>query len=191
MKIVCLTGSPRAKGNGAAIANRFIETAEKLGAKTETFVLNKLDFKGCQGCMACKATHDRCALDDDLTGVLAAVEKADILLFSTAVYLADVTSQTKAFIDRAFSFLVPDFQNQSPTSRLSGKKLVFIITQGQPDEDFFADIFPKYDFIFQMMGFEDNHLIRGCGLMGPDDVLKRDDVLGMAEETAKRVLVDG
>ncbi len=39
MKIVTLLGSPRTKGNSAAIAGRFIETAENLGAETKTFTL--------------------------------------------------------------------------------------------------------------------------------------------------------
>ncbi len=188
MKVVCLIGSPRIKGNGAAIAERFLETAENLGAETETFALNRLDYMGCQGCMSCKGKHDKCVLDDDLAKVLDAVSRSDVLVLATAVYLADVTSQTKAFIDRSFSFLVPDFQNKTPTSRLSGKKLVFILTQGQPGEEFFADIFPKYDFIFQMMGFEESFPIRACGLNSPDDVKERKDILGLAEDTARKIL---
>ncbi|MGA3118280.1 MAG: NAD(P)H-dependent oxidoreductase [Syntrophobacteraceae bacterium] len=49
MKVVCLLGSPRAKGNSAAIANRFCTTAEKLGAEVQAFALNKLEYRGCQG----------------------------------------------------------------------------------------------------------------------------------------------
>jgi len=37
MRIICLLGSPRVKGNSAALAKRFCETAEKLGAKIQTF----------------------------------------------------------------------------------------------------------------------------------------------------------
>ena len=54
MTIVGLLGSPRAKGNCATIANRFTETAAKLGAETKTFELNRLAYRGCQGCYACK-----------------------------------------------------------------------------------------------------------------------------------------
>ncbi|MGO8942464.1 MAG: NAD(P)H-dependent oxidoreductase, partial [Syntrophobacteraceae bacterium] len=54
MNIVCLLGSPREKGNSAAIANRFCSTAQGLGAEVKTFTLNNLKYRGCQGCMACK-----------------------------------------------------------------------------------------------------------------------------------------
>lgn len=55
MKIVCLLGSPRKKGNTVAIANCFCTVAEKLGAEVKTYVLNELNCRGCRGCMACKA----------------------------------------------------------------------------------------------------------------------------------------
>ena len=54
MKIVTLLGSPRTGRNSATIANRFTETAARLGADTRTFELNRLDYRGCQGCYACK-----------------------------------------------------------------------------------------------------------------------------------------
>ncbi len=54
MKIVCLLGSPRPKGNSTAMAARFCETAEGLGAEVTTFALNKLKYRGCQACMTCK-----------------------------------------------------------------------------------------------------------------------------------------
>lgn len=52
MRIVCLLGSPRKKGNTAAIANRFCTVAEKLGVEVKTHVLNELSYRGCQRCVA-------------------------------------------------------------------------------------------------------------------------------------------
>ena len=106
MKIACLLGSPRERGNSAAIANRFCETAEKLGSEIQTFTLNSLEYSGCQGWMACKTKLDRCILEDGLTAVLEAVHETDVLLPAPPIYFRDVTSQLKAFLDRTFSFLV-------------------------------------------------------------------------------------
>src|SRR5690242_13764760 len=104
MKIVCLLGSPRENGNSAAIANRLCTTAEGLGAEVHTIVLNKLQYRGCQGCMACKTKLDRCALKDDLTEILDLIRETDILVLATPVYFWDVTSQLKTFLDRTFSY---------------------------------------------------------------------------------------
>ena len=54
MRVVCLPGSPKPKGNSAILAKRFCTAAEALGAVVETFSLNKLNYRGCQACMACE-----------------------------------------------------------------------------------------------------------------------------------------
>lgn len=189
MNIVCLLGSPRPKGNSAAIAKRFCETAEKNGAAVRVFALNKLSYRGCQACMTCKTKLDRCVLKDDLAEVLDAVREADVLVMATPVYYGEVTSQLKAFIDRTFSFLTPDYKTNPVPHRLKpGKRLVFIQTQGQADEKAFADIFPRYDYFFTWYGFRDNCLIRGCGLAADADETARSRVVGEAEKAAERIV---
>jgi multimeric flavodoxin WrbA len=184
MNIVCLLGSPRPRGNSATIADRFLKTAAQCGAVTHTFELNRLTYRGCQGCYACKKTLDRCVLEDDLTVVLAAVQEADTLVLATPVYYGDVTGQLKCFIDRTFSYLVPDYTTNPQPSRLSPKKLVFIITQGQPDEAQFADIFPRYERFLSWLGFTECRLVRACGI-GPASLdAVPEPVLHRAEEAA-------
>lgn len=166
MKIVSLLGSPRSTGNSATIARHLLQTAAGLGAETRTFELNRLAYRGCQACYACKKEREDCVLNDDLTEVLAAVQAADAVVLATPVYYGDITAQLKGFIDRSYSYLVPDYLTNPQPSRLSSKKLVFILTQGQPEEAMFADIFPRYDFFLKWMGFTETRLIRACGI-GP------------------------
>ncbi len=188
-KIVCVLGSPRLQGNSSAIAKRFCQEAETLGASVETFPLNKLSYRGCQGCMACKTKLDRCILEDDLARVLDAVREADVLVMSSPVYYGDVSSQLKAFIDRTFSYLTPNFATDPNPSRLRpGKKLVFILAQAQPDERLFADIYPRYEGFFKWYGFDGNHLIRCAGVQGKGEAEKRADVMARAAEVARSVL---
>jgi multimeric flavodoxin WrbA len=123
-------------------------------------------------------------LEDDLAGVLAAVQEADVVVLATPVYYGDVTGQMKCFIDRSYSYLVPDYLTNPKPSRLAQKKLLFILTQGHPDESMFADIFPRYAGFLTWMGFVDCRLIRACGI-GPslrDEV--PEPVLHRAEEAA-------
>lgn len=187
MNIVCLLGSPRAKSNSSTIAKRFIDTAEKLGAEVKTYTLNNLKYRGCQGCMACKKKLEKCVLEDDLAEVLEAVQQTDVLVMASPVYYGDVSSQLKAFIDRTFSYLKPDFEtNPSPARLAPGKKVVFALTQGQPEE-FFSDIFPRYDYFMKWYGFSESHLIRACGVKGGGDIEARQDILALSEETARKV----
>ncbi|MBU1053189.1 MAG: flavodoxin family protein [Proteobacteria bacterium] len=188
-KIVCLFGSPRPKGNSNVIARRFNETAEKLGAKVKSFSLNKLQYRGCQACMTCKTKLDKCVLKDDLAEVLDEVQNCDILVIATPIYYGEVSSQVKAFIDRTFSYFVPDFGSNPYRSRLKpGKKMVFIQTQGHPEEKRFEDVFERYAFFFDWHGFGDNQVIRACEVMNVGDAEVREDLMKLAEETAKKVV---
>ncbi len=187
MKIVTLLGSPRSNGNSATIARHLLQTAADLGAEAQTFELNRLSYRGCQACYACKTGREECVLNDDLTEVLAAVQAADVVVLASPVYYGDVTMQLKGFIDRSYSYLVPDYLTNPQPSRLSPKKLVFIQTQGQPEEIMFADIFPRYDFFLKWMGFTETSLIRVCGI-GPASVdAVPGQVLQQAEAVARQV----
>ena len=96
MKMVCLLGSPRPKGNSKAMAARFCGAAEGLGAEVTTFALNKLKYRGCQACMTCKTKLDKCVLKDDLAEVLDAIRDAEVLVLATPIYFAEISSQLKA-----------------------------------------------------------------------------------------------
>jgi multimeric flavodoxin WrbA len=188
MKILTLLGSPRKKSNSSAIAKRFADAAEKLGAEVKSYTLNDLKYRGCQACMACKKKLEKCALKDDLGEVLDAVQESDVLVMASPVYFGEVSSQLKAFIDRMYSFLKPDYTtNPSPVRLTPGKKLVFVLSQGQPDEKAFSDIFPRYDYFMKWYGFKESHLIRACGVREAGDIESRQDILTLADEIARKV----
>lgn len=69
-----------------------------------TIFLNDLSFKGCQSCFACKSKNSGrygiCSLKDDLTLVLDAVSAADCIVLASPIYLMDVNSSAKAFLER-------------------------------------------------------------------------------------------
>ena len=135
-----------------------------------------------------KRTLDRCILEDDLTEVLEAVRETDILVLASPVYYWDVSGQLKCFLDRTFSYLVPDFITNPVKSRLSpGKKLMMILTQNNPDEKSFTNIFPKFDYFFRAYGFNETLLIRACGVNAPGEVATREDVMMFAETAAEKL----
>jgi len=185
MKITCLYGSPRPNGNSAQIARHLLDKAESMGAEVAQFKLNKLDFKGCQGCDVCKTKQDYCAVDDDLKQVLESVKETDILVIATPVYYMDIPSQLKAFIDRTYSFVDADYMINPNASRLEkGKKLVFIQTQEAGPESF-KDIFARYSLFFQFYGFAECKLILAGNVGQNSDIKEQQGVFKEAEETVK------
>ena len=165
MNISAILGSPRKKGISSTIANKFIETAESLGATAQIHHLNSLNFKGCQGCNACKTTSQKCIITDDLTRVLENVRSADVLVLATPVYFWDVSGQFKCFFDRTWSLVKPDYQtNPDPLRMDKGKTALFITSQADVEEKH-QDVSQKYSGFLQMYGAH-VHTIRafGCGM---------------------------
>jgi len=188
MRITCVLGSPRPKGNSTVLAGGFCGEATRLGAVVERFTLNTLRFRGCQGCESCKTRLDRCALDDGLTPALESVRGADLVVLASPIYYGDVSSQLKAFIDRTYSFVVPDYRtNPKPHRFATSKELVFILTQSNPDERMCADVFPRYGVFFGVMGFERRHLVRACGVHELGAVEQRTELLNAACATAGQI----
>lgn len=189
MQVVSIKGSPRTNGNSSALANAFTAIAREKGANVQDWNLNELNFRGCQACFYCKTKQEDCAVQDDLTPVLDSVRKADLVVLATPVYFGDISAQTKAFVDRTFSFLTPDFQTAKRPGRLEqGKKLLFIQCQGYPDENKFNDIYPKYSIFFKWHGFEQTELLRACGVNEPGQAIKDSQINQQIKELAQKML---
>ncbi len=188
MKIICVLGSPRQKGNSAAIVKKFCEAAEKKGADIESYNLNIMDFKGCQGCMSCKEDNDRCVLKDDLKPVLDSIYETDILVLASPVYMGGVTGQLKSFIDRTFSLLTPDFKTSPNPSRLpKGKKALIVTTQGAPDS-MFKDVPDQLEMMLKRHGFSEVKTIRGCGIRDIGDAERDKIVMELAVQAAEQLV---
>jgi multimeric flavodoxin WrbA len=188
MNILCILGSPRKNGNSATIAQHFLSEAKDRGARIDTYRLNTLDYKACQACYACKTRLDHCALEDELTPVLAVFCQCDLAVIATPVYFGDISAQTKAFIDRTFSLVNPDFQQRPDPVRFApGKKMLWIITQEAP-ESFHDDIFQRYGGMFNTYAGVESHLIRGTSVEAAGEVIHNQAVMARATEMARRLI---
>jgi multimeric flavodoxin WrbA len=184
MKIVAVLGSPRPQGNSSTLARGLLKAAADRGAEITEYQLNQLDFRGCQGCMACKTKRETCILEDDLVPVLNAVKEADLLVLASPVYFGDFSGQMKCFFDRTYSFLNPDFSCRVPP----GKKAVMVLVQANPDEAEFADIFPRYRRWLKLYGCDPIHLLRVTGVREPGEVASRTPALEAAAALARELV---
>ncbi|MDR2301204.1 MAG: flavodoxin family protein [Deltaproteobacteria bacterium] len=134
MKVTVILGSPRLDSNSEKLARAAAAALTGPQEPPEVFKLNELRYRGCQACMGCKTKKEFCVLRDDLTRVLSSAAGADFVILTSPIYIGDISSQLKGFVDRAYSWLNPDYLNASVRSRVkSGKKLLFIVTQGHPE----------------------------------------------------------
>jgi multimeric flavodoxin WrbA len=103
MKVIAFNGSPRKDGNTSILIDHALEPLRKEGIQTETYQLGGNLLHGCTACYRCFDRKDRrCALEGDVINeCIAKMEGADGILLGSPTYFADVTTETKALIDRA------------------------------------------------------------------------------------------
>ena len=176
MKVVGFVGSPRKKGNTAALVGEVLKGAKEAGAETKVYYLNEMNIKGCQGCRACKKPEAACIQKDDMTPLYEEIKQADAVVVGSAVYFGQMTGQTKIFMDRLYAFLNNDF-----THKLGeGKKTVMVYTQGQPKPALFQQSFDLNNGCFTMIGLKVKETIVAGANRQADDVLKNQDAMGKA-----------
>ncbi|MDO9097889.1 MAG: flavodoxin family protein [Candidatus Methanoperedens sp.] len=104
MKILGISGSPRAKGNTDILVQEALRAASGMGAKTEFIALSGKKIKPCIGCGTCYTGNSKgiCVIkDDDIPRIYEAMKEADGIIVGSPVYFLSVTAQLKALFDRS------------------------------------------------------------------------------------------
>ena len=104
MKVVAFNGSARKDGNTAILIKRVLKVLETEGFETELVQLAGEQIRGCNACRTCYNTKDkRCVIEDDkVNEYIGKMLEADAIILGSPVYFSMITSELKAFIDRAF-----------------------------------------------------------------------------------------
>ena len=102
--IVILNGSPRKKGNTAALSAQFTKGAQEAGHTVTEFFLGEMKINGCKGCFGGHSSKDLpCVQKDDMAKIYPAVRNADIVVLATPLYYWSMSGQIKTAIDRLFA----------------------------------------------------------------------------------------
>jgi multimeric flavodoxin WrbA len=104
LNIYAINGSPRKMNNTVRLLEKCLEGAASEQDRVKLIHLYDYDFKGCSSCLACKTAkreHDPlCLMKDQITPLLKELSQADVLLFGSSLYLGDVSSSTRALLER-------------------------------------------------------------------------------------------
>ena len=102
MRVVAFNGSPRPRGNTWILLRRVLEVLEQQGIETELVQVGGKEIRGCNGCRRCRTlANGRCSREDDVANeCIAKMASADGILLGSPTYFSDVTTETKALIDR-------------------------------------------------------------------------------------------
>ena len=110
MKVVAFNGSPRVDGNCATLIRKFFEPLAEAGIETELIQIGGKPLRGCAACMSCRTkTPGRCVFNDDFVNDAAQkCREADGIIIASPTYYANVSTETKALIDRVGYILGPE-----------------------------------------------------------------------------------
>lgn len=98
-EVVAIYGSPRRKGNTAALLDEAVAGAEEAGLRVKPFYLRDLNVSPCLEIYRCKKDGE-CAIRDDFQVVRNAILEARGLLLASPIFFYSVTAQTKTLMDR-------------------------------------------------------------------------------------------
>ncbi|PKN78819.1 MAG: flavodoxin family protein [Candidatus Cloacimonetes bacterium HGW-Cloacimonetes-1] len=103
MKILAINGSPHHQGNTRALIDMVCSILNSDGISTEVFQLGGKLVHGCTACGKCFENKDgKCIIQNDCMNELMALAfAADGLLIGSPTYFCNVSTELKAFIDRA------------------------------------------------------------------------------------------
>lgn len=103
MKVVAFNGSGRKGGNTTLLIEKVSAELKREGIETELVELAGETIHGCNACYGCFRNKDgRCVIEGDLVnGAIEKMAAADGIIIGSPTYFADITSQTKALIDRS------------------------------------------------------------------------------------------
>lgn len=100
MKVIGINGSSRRDGNTFILLNIVFNELNQYGIETEIIQLADHVIEPCKACFNC---HDKkCVFNKDhFNEIFEKIVNADGIVLGSPVYSADVSSNMKAFIDRA------------------------------------------------------------------------------------------
>jgi len=135
---MAIVGSYRKGGTVDTVIDAILSAAREAGAETSKIYLIDKHIEFCTNCRQCTqapgAIRGACPLEDDMSAVLDAIERADALVLGSSINFYTVTAVMKKFAER---LLVYDYWpwgmlRPKPRSKKRDKRAVIVISSAAP-----------------------------------------------------------
>lgn len=183
--ILAFIGSPRRDGNSDILAQHAAEAARQAGAVVETYYLNEMDYRGCQGCLGCKR-GDACVLEDDLAPIYDKIHAAHAVILASPVYWNEVSGQMKSFLDRWYAFKDKEWQDRLEP----GKNGLIIFAYEAGREGMYDGLLKRWFGLLKGMGLTDVTGFAVADVSDKGDVLSKPEALAKADEFGRKLAED-
>ncbi len=179
--LVAIYGSPRRKGNTAALLSRAVQGARDSGALVKEYVLRDLKISPCLEIYKCLEDGE-CAIQDDFQKVRDQILNARGLILASPIFFYSVSAHTKTFMDRFQSMWVRKYwiDQEQPGKRDFRRRGVFISVGATSGAKLFDGVVLSVRYFFDVLDMQlwDSLLCRG--LDGAGDVLEHPEYLEQA-----------
>ena len=103
LKVVAFNGSPRKNGNTSQMVEVVLAELRNEGIEAREIGIGGHRLRGCIACGQCHAKKlEHCIFDDDpVNEWIGVMKEADGVILASPTYFANLTTEMKAFIDRA------------------------------------------------------------------------------------------
>lgn len=186
-KIIAIYGSPRRKGNTAALLKKAVEGARDAGADVEEIVLRDLKLSPCFEIYGCLQAGE-CAIKDDFQKVRDKILDARGLMLASPVFFYTVSSHTKILMDRFQSLWVKKYwvDKAPPEQQDKTRRGLFISVGATKGKKLFDGMLLTIKYFFDVLDMELWKSLLYRQLDFQDDVLKHPEYLQEAYEAGKR-----
>lgn len=162
-KIVILNGSPRRKGNTAALTAAFAEGARSAGNEVTEFFLGTMQIHGCLGCFG---GHSGgvcpCVQKDDMAQIYPKVKEADVIVLASPLYYWTISGPLKNTIDRLFAL-----EEDGQRLRGNGKAGVLLMAA---EGNGFEDVLTWYDHLMGHLQWKNLGAVLAGGNLSIGDI---------------------
>lgn len=184
--ITAIYGSPRRKGNTAALLKQAVKGASDAGARVTEIVLRDLKISPCLEIYGCK-NAGVCAIKDDFHQVVETLAASDGLMLASPVFFYTVSAHTKILMDRCQSLWVKKYWiDKIPFGRQEHpRKALFISAGATKGKKLFDGMLLSMKYFFDVLDMELWNSLLYRQLDFEDDILKHPEYLNEAYQTGK------
>jgi arsenate reductase (thioredoxin) len=189
MLVLGLQGSPRKNGNTNFLMDRFMDAAQKAGARTKVIHVDGRHIEPCREYMVCEK-KGYCPIKDDMKSeIYALLWEADVVVAGTPVFFYNTTAQLKALIDRCQTLWARKYRLglTDPGRRWrKGSLLAVGATRGQ---NLFEGIHLTMKYFYDAVGAAYEEGLTYRRIEGVGDMEKHPGVMEDIEKAVQRLVV--
>jgi arsenate reductase len=188
MLVLGLQGSPRKKGNTNYLITRFMDAAEKSGARTITVDVTKKNIIPCKEYTVCEK-KGFCPIDDDVKEeIYPLLRQADIVVVASPIFFYNMSAQLKAVVDRCQAFWARKYRLKLRDPGANMRRGFLLSVGATKGKNLFEGLQLTTQYFFDAICAKFEGSLTYRGIEGPKDMAAHPSVLDDVDKAVSSIL---